>query len=264
MKPLGDPTPSNRPMRRIALLSTFALLAVACLGSDFADSVEGSWQLTSGIVDSEEIPLVASHPITINFEGDEISGTASCNGYGGSYELSGSTISFGNLAMTEMACFPDETMTAEAMYGQALMMVDTVSLDEVLTLSGGGAELVFEALPAVPDAELTNTVWVLDGLISGDAVSSVAPERATLEFFTDGSVLGDTGCRPFSGQYIITGAEVTMTELAADGHECEPQLADQDNHVISALEGTFRVEIEESRLTTWTAGDEGLTYIAES
>lgn len=251
-------------MRRIALISLIALASVACLGSDFADSVEGSWQMTAGTVDGEDIPIVDGYPITITFEGEEVSGTASCNGYGGTYELSDSRITFTALAMTEMACSPEETMEAEAVFAEAITRVDTVALDEELTLSGDGVNLVFEALEPVPDADLTNTVWVLDGLIQGDAVSTpVVDTRATIEFFTDGSALGDTGCRPFSGRYTITGAEVTMTDLAADGHECEPAFADQDSRFISAIEGGFEVEVEENRLTLTAQGDEGLTFVAE-
>lgn len=134
-------------MRKLALMSLLAVFATACLGSDFADSVEGTWQMTSGTVDGEEIPLLDSHPITITFEGDEVSGTAACNGYGGTFDLDGSEIAFGALAMTEMACIPEETMEAEAMFGTALTRVDTVVIDDQMTLSGEGVELVFESVP---------------------------------------------------------------------------------------------------------------------
>lgn len=137
-------------MRKLALLSLIALVATACLGSDFADSVEGSWQMTSGTVDGEEILLLDSHPVTIAFEGDQVSGTAACNGYGGTFELDGSEIAISGLAMTEMACFPEETMHAEAMFGTAITRVETVAIDDQMTLSGDGVEMVFEALE--PDA----------------------------------------------------------------------------------------------------------------
>lgn len=134
-------------MRRLALAALLIVLVSACLGSDFADSVEGSWQMTSGTVDGEEIPLLDSHPITIQFEGNQLSGTASCNGYSGSFDLDGSTISIGPVAMTEMACTPEETMQAETMFGQAITRVVSVAVDGDLTLSGEGVELVFEAIP---------------------------------------------------------------------------------------------------------------------
>lgn len=245
------------------MMFCIAVLSTACLGADFADSVEGSWQLTSGTVHGGEIQLVETHPITIHFEGDAVGGTASCNQYGGVFELSGSSISFSDLAMTEMACFPHETMDAEALYSQALGMVTTVEVDDGLTLSGPDVELVFTSLPPVPEAELTNTVWVLDGLVGGDAVSSVSGDRATLEFFTDGSMLGGTGCRLLSGHYRVNGAEVVVTDLEAQGTDCQADLAEQDQRVVSVLEGTIRIDIADDRLTLSSVGGEALTYVAE-
>jgi heat shock protein HslJ len=249
-------------MKRFVVIVGLALSTAACLGSDFADSLEGSWQLSSGTVDGEPIPILDSHPISIVFDGEQVSGTASCNGYGGSYELSGSAISFGNLAMTEMACDPPETMEAEGRYAQGLTAVTTVAIDGDLILTGPDVELIFTALEPVPDAELTNTVWALDGLIRNDAVSSVAGEPATLEFFTDGSVLGTTGCRSFAGQYVVAGAEVEVTDLAGDASECDPTLTAQDEHVLTALGDGFTVDVEGNRLVV-DSGELGLTYLAQ-
>lgn len=250
-------------MKKLALVSLIAVLVSACLGSDFADSVEGSWQMTAGTVDGAEIPLLDSHPITMVIEGNQISGTASCNGYSGVFDLNGSQVTIGALAMTEMACFPEETMQAEALFGEAMTRVETVTLDEELTLSGEGVELVFEALQPLPDAELTNTVWQLDGLISNEAVSTpVLGTNATIEFFTDGSIVGDTGCRPFSGQYTISGDDVTVTGISSDGHECEPDVADQDELFLTVIGDRFRAEIEGNRLTASSQGGLGLVFIS--
>lgn len=251
-------------MWRITLIAALAMMATACLGSDFADSLEESWLLKSGVVDGEEIPILDSHPVTITFEGDQVSGTASCNGFGGTYVLDGATISIGDLAMTEMGCFPEETMQAEAMFAEGITRVDTVTLDGGLALSGDGVEMMFEALEPVPEAELTNTVWVLDGLMQGDSVSSpIVESRATVEFFSDGSVLGDTGCRSFSGHYTISGAEVVMTDLAAADEDCPVGLADQDSMFLTVIGDGFQVEIEGNRLTISIPGDEGLMFNAE-
>lgn len=263
MKPKRGEPSSKGAMRRITLMVFIAVLSAACLGSDFTDSVDGSWQLTSGTVDGEDIPLLSTHPITIHFDGDEVDGTASCNHYGGTFELSGSSMSFNDLAMTEMACFPQETMDAEALYTRALGLVTTVNVDDGLLLSGPGVELEFASLPAVPEAELTNTVWVLDGLIRGDSVSSVSGDRATLEFFTDGSMLGGTGCRLLSGHYRTSGSDLVVTDLEAEGPDCDPGLADQDSHVVSVLEGTVRVDIVGNSLTLTASGGDGLSYLAE-
>ena len=111
--------------------------------------------------------------------------------------------------------------------------------------------------------ELTGTVWVLDTLVLGDSVTSVTGERATLELFTDGSMLGSTGCRTLDGNYTVSGADVVMTEMSAHG-ECPAELEDQDNHVVAVLGDEFRVTIEDETLSVTTSGGRGLTYRSES
>lgn len=132
-------------MRRSISIAILALAMTACLGNDFADSVEGSWQLVSGTVDGAEVPVIETHPITIVFDGEQVSGVAACNNYTGSYTLEGSSIEFGNIATTRMACLDPGVMEAEAAYTAGLQAVDTVTLDETLTLTGEGVELVFES-----------------------------------------------------------------------------------------------------------------------
>lgn len=257
------PTIRPIPMRRTALLAVVALTVTACLGSDFEDSLTGSWQLVSGEVEGTLVPIIETHPITLTIDGDQIAGTAACNGYGGVVSINGSLFAITEVAINEMACSPEAVMESQALYVMALFKSETVELtDAGLTISGPNVVLKYELLAPVPTADLLGTVWVLDGLIQGESVSSVSGDRATLELFTDGSFIGSTGCRDMSGTYIVTGAEVQFTNFEAHG-ECSSQLATQDSRVIGALEGGFRVDIDEDLMTTWIAGDEGLIYRAD-
>ena len=251
-------------MRRIALIAVIAVTASACLGNDSGGSRDGSWQLVSGEVDGTPVPIIDTHPITLTIEGDQIGGTAACNGYGGTVSFEGGLFTITEAFITEMACAPQEVMQSEALFTTALFRAESAEITHPkLTLSGPGVTLEFEPLPPVPTADLLGTVWVLDGLIQDETVTSVSGERATLELFTDGSFIGSTGCRDISGTYVVTGAEVQFTNFGAHG-ECPQDLAEQDSRVISSLEGGFRVEIEENRMTTWTRGNEGLIYRADS
>lgn len=241
------------------------LTATACLGSDFTDSVEGSWELESGTHNSEPVIIVDTHPITMTLADGEIGGTAACNSYGGQYTISGSEFNVeGGLSVTEMACQPAEVMESEQQFLQALTSVDEVQLtNEGLVLVGSDTELSFNRLEPVPTSDLIGTVWILDGLTQGDTVTSpmASAEPATLELFDDGTFIGSTGCRDISGSYEVTGAEVQFTDFSAEG-ECSAQLQEQDGRVISGLEGGFRVEIDGSQMKTWVSGDEGLIYRA--
>ena len=215
-------------------------------------------------MDGDAVPLVDGFPITLSFTDEGVGGTAACNGYGGMYDIAGDQITFSELIWTEMACMPEGVMESEQTYLESLLLVDMFSMsDDSLILGGERVELVFEALPPIPTAELTGTVWVLESLVDGESVSSVNGERATLELFTDGSMLGSTGCRTLDGNYMVSGAEVVMTEMTSHG-ECPAELEAQDSHVVTVLGDGFRAVVDGQLLTLSSSGDLGLGYRAES
>jgi heat shock protein HslJ len=138
-------------MKKLLLAScVLGLVMTACGEPAEPASIEGVWQLESGTLDGEPIPLVDGHPITLTIEGDTVGGTAACNSYGGSYTISDDEISFSALFQTEMACFPEETMASESAYLEALSRATSVTAsDDSLSLTGDGVELTFVELPPV-------------------------------------------------------------------------------------------------------------------
>ena len=106
--------------------------------------------------------------------------------------------------------------------------------------------------------DLLGTVWVLESLLTGDVATSASGDP-TLELYSDGSFIATTGCRNITGNYIEAGPEIKTTEMKAQG-ECIAALQAQDSHIISVLEGGYRVEIDGDTLTLTVSGDEGLVY----
>jgi heat shock protein HslJ len=222
---------------------------------------QGSWILVSGGTDAGEIPLVATHPITLTIDGSSISGSAACNGYGGRLEPTGVGLEIRDLAWTAMACIPDEVMAAEAAYTQALPAVRAIRRDgEQLVLEGVGVELRFERLPEPPTAELVDTTWTLDTVFVGDVAASAAGDPATLELRSDGTFSGSTGCRPFDGQWIENGEQILATSFAMGDVACPAELASQDSHVVSVIGDGFVPSIEGGKLTLVDPGGIGLVY----
>ena len=152
-------------------------------------------------------------------------------------------------------------MESERSYLNALLGVDTLATSsDQMTLTGEGVELVFVPAPPATVGDLTGTVWVLTRLIQGETVSNAAGDRATLELFSDQSILGSTGCRSLHGSYSVSGAEVLVTELAANG-ECPADLRDQDSHVLSVLGDGFRAALTGPvELILTSTGGQGLVY----
>lgn len=216
----------------------------------------GAWVLVSG--PSNPIP---GWDVTIEIDNDRISGTAACNGYGGTVEVGDGTIAVSELNWTEMGCQRD-VQQLEQTFLTSLGAVSAYSVSdghfEITTPEGVWR---FDRLAPVPTADLVGTTWVLDGYIDGDSVSNeTGMDDAFIELSDDGTVVGSTNCRGLSGTWIETASEIVFTEFSADG-ECPSDAAsDLDGRIITVLGDGFRAEIDGDRLTLTSQGDEGLTF----
>lgn len=131
-------------MTHIYLILGLVLIVAACAATpQAAPAIQGNWQLVSGNIGGRSLPLVEGHPITLQVEGTNASGSSACNQYGGSVTIDGSNILFGDLVSTLMGCEAD-VMAAETAYTNALRQVDTISFDgDDLILTGPNADLKF-------------------------------------------------------------------------------------------------------------------------
>lgn len=219
------------------------------------------WRFVRGTGPDGAIPLVDGWPITLTFDEDTFGGTAACNGYGGSYTFDGSAITLSELGWTEMGC-DGSVMESEAAFLESLQLVGSAELaDDQLLLTADGVELTFAPETPVPTAELVGQLWLLDTLIQGEAASSVQGDPALLLLDADGNVSGGTGCRTFTGSYIVNGGSVLFPDFAMEG-DCVAQLSEQDNLVVTVLGDGFTPTIDGERLTLTSAGNEGLSYRA--
>ena len=131
-------------MRRIILaIALFAFVTACASATEDEIDINGNWQLASGLVGGQAIPLIDGSPVTLNVTGTEIGGNSACNSYGGQFILDGSSIAIGDLMTTLMMCTP-EVMDVEIPYTAALQEVDTVAIDsDQLVMTGPGIELRF-------------------------------------------------------------------------------------------------------------------------
>jgi heat shock protein HslJ len=247
-----------------ALILMFLLAGCSVLTNGASASLDGDWRLQAGTNQGQPVPIVAGSPINLKIDGAQAGGTAACNHYGGQIHVAGSNVSFSEMIQTEMACLDDQVMASETAYMTALPKVTTAERsDDALILSGPGVELRFVLIPPVANADLVGTTWVLDSLISGDAVSSTVGARATLQLNADGTFAASTGCRDVTGRYTVEGNRVQATLDPYDTFGCGNGIGDQDNHVLKVISGAFTVTILGESLTL-TAGDKGLGYRASS
>lgn len=97
------------------------------------------------LVSIDGTPAVAgAQPATIEFAGNQVSGSTGCNGMFGDYTVRGEVLSFGALSGTKMACSP-ELNTQENRFLAALAAAERYTIREAtLTITfEGGKEIVF-------------------------------------------------------------------------------------------------------------------------
>jgi len=96
-------------------------------------------------------PLTGKN-MTAAFDGEGISGSASCNHYFGSYKVKGNQITISGLGWTEMACLdPEGIMEQEQIIMKMLSESDTFTVqgDKLQIITSSGDFLIFQQLIGV-------------------------------------------------------------------------------------------------------------------
>lgn len=87
------------------------------------------WKLVSLGPAGAETDVVAGTTVTIKFEEDgRVGGSTGCNSYGGTYEVRGEAISFGQLVSTKRACLDQNANEQEHRFVAALEMANRFKL----------------------------------------------------------------------------------------------------------------------------------------
>lgn len=215
------------------------------------------WQLT-GYDDGTGgfSSLLRDTEITAIFSEDgTLSGSAGCNNYSTSYEVSGDRLTVGPVASTMMMCpGPQGIMEQETAYLTALQSASTFQIEgKTLTLlsAQGGAALTYVVREPTP---LAGTLWQVIGYNNGKGgvVSVVIGTELTAAFGEDGSLTGSAGCNNYSASYELDEAAgpsegaIAISPAASTRMFCaEPEgTMEQEAQYLAALEmaSTYRIE----------------------
>ena len=230
-------------MKWIILLLLSVLLIPTAAAQDMLAGTE--WRLES--LDGQ--PVVDGTTVTLNFGPDgQANGSGGCNGYSGSYQLSGDTLSFGQIASTLMAC-AEPILAQESAFFAAMGSVSGYTLDgDQLTITyGDNQALVLLRVPG-----LAGTGWQLIAL-AGEAVS----ENITLSFGADGRLSGNGGCNSYSGPYTTAAGALTIGPLLSTRIACPDS---SENAYFAALQAATSYTADGSTLTIYTDMDEMLIF----
>ena len=115
----------------LALGMVMSILGVTGCSSGGADLEGKRWVLESYGDRASPTAVIQDTNVSAEFTEGQISGSAGCNNYFGSYEVSGKKLTFGAVASTEMYCMdPDGVMDQEYAYLQALGKAETYEISD--------------------------------------------------------------------------------------------------------------------------------------
>lgn len=245
------------------------LLALAGCGEEQAPSADdavgqpaslsGTYVVTAVTDGGKPRALVPGSQARISFDGGNLGLQAGCNSMSGTFQLDADTLTVGPVGGTEMGC-PEPLMAQDTWLAGLFAVPVKVGADPLTLTSGEVVLTLTEREVASPDLPLVGTRWVLDGIIQGDAVSSVPGTlTAGLTFPEDGKVELDTGCNIGSGTVVVTANTITWDQLMLTKKACTKDDGSVEGAFLSLLEGETTYEIEEHSLTI-TKGGQGLTF----
>ena len=255
---------ATKILHRLLVLPLAALTIAACgqpadetrANGTVADEPWGRTFLSTGVTeDGNPRPLVDGTQIRLNFNEDRqgFGAQAGCNSMGGSARIEDGHLVVGDLATTEMGC-------DEARHAQDQWLAEFLAGRPAITLTGpdmvlssGGTEIrLSDREVADPDRALRGTKWVVDGVITGDSVSSVPQGAEAFVVFSEteqDGFGGNTGCNGMGGKAVVAETTIEFSEVITTKMFCEDERGDLERAVIEVLDGEVTYKIEADRLT---------------
>jgi heat shock protein HslJ len=248
---------------RLPLLATASLsLIVACSAAGGAGgtpvALDGRTYLSTAI---EGADLVPNSQVRLSFADGNLNANAGCNHLGGTYTVEGDRIRTAQMSTTEMAC-EEPLMRQDQWLAQFLTDVTFTQAGDILTLVNGDVRLTLTDKEVVtPDLPLEGRSWNLDGIVSGDAVSSV-PVGVTASLKIEGGQAEiNAGCNGGGGSVEVTADKLTFGPIATTKMACDAAAMSVETAVLAVLSGPVTYSIDADVLTI-NANGAGLMFRA--
>lgn len=247
----------------VVKLSTFILIAVMALSAcapKTTSLANTSWTL----VELNGNPALSNTTVSLDFNGDKLTGNDGCNHIGGSYESDGNKLSIGDDLMgTLMACV-DDVMTQASDFTSVLGQTATFKIENnQLSLFSEDGTLL--ALFDEVSQDLAGTSW-LATFVSVETENTVTTSseiqaaQQTITFDQSGNLNGNAGCNTYFGTYEVDGSSLSIKNLGWTEMFCGESLMAQETAFLAALEKTDGYHINASSLQILAA--DGSTLIS--
>lgn len=226
--------------------------------------LEGTtWTLLSyRVPNGEPQDVMQGTRISAEFKDGQISGTAGCNTYFGSYESDSNLLTVSPAGSTMKYCAPEELMLQETAYLATLSNVASYEITSGqlhLKNANGETILIFAMEEPTP---LTGATWNLLSYNNGNEalVSVIINTEITAVFGEDGALTGSAGCNTYTAGYETDGNNITIGPAASTRKFCsEPEgIMEQESQYLAALPNAAIYQLEGENLDLRDANGSGV------
>lgn len=205
--------------------------------------------------------LVPGSTVRLSFDAGQLSVNAGCNQMGGAFQVVDGRLRVGSMMTTDMGCAAP-LMAQDGWVGSFLGDATVALAGDTLTLTNGDTTMTLtEREVADPDRPLEGTRWVLDGITTGDAVSSVPAGVTAALTIANGRMDVEAGCNRGGAAVSSNASTLSIGPMALTKMACPGDAMAVEGAMTSVLSGDVAYAIEADVLTI-TDGPNGLTFRA--
>ena len=216
-------------------------------------SIIGTWSLVSTYSGGRAVSALSGTTITATFsDAGTVSGSAGCNNYVATCQVTRDTIAIGKPATSKANCgSPTGVMDQETMYLSNLQGASSYTINgDTLTLYDlkGNILLTYQRSGAlVTPLPIAGIPWNLERYqqVSGAEVPVIQGTEVTALFGPIGTLNGTAGCNSYNGAYTTSGSNgISIGPLATTKMYCgDPGVMDQETAYLALLQTVSSYEV---------------------
>lgn len=157
--------------------------------------------------------------ITFDLNENRVNGNDGCNSFFRYAEFNNSKISLGGLGSTDMAC-PNNKVWEYL--PKLLNKIDRYSVKNNILKFYSGKKQILEYVLQEESAEIDNRKFGLTSISENDVWKTVSDTKAYITFNkAESKVYGNDGCNTFSGNMILSGANISFSDFISTKIACD-------------------------------------------
>jgi heat shock protein HslJ len=249
---------------RIALAALVLVAATGCTGNQPGQgtpNLRGKVYVSSSVTEQgKPRALVEGTKVDLRFtDDDRLIANAGCNMMQGPVSLDDGKLSVAEISTTAMGCPNPELHQQDQWLTKLLDAKPSWKLDGAnLVITGAGTEIV---LAAEAPATLEGGTWLVDGIMTGEAVSSVPGDAKATFVFKDGNLEVNTGCNYLGGDrpYTVDGQTIKVQLGTVTLKGCGDAMNAVETAIRATLaQGEITYQIDRDTLTLTNPSGAGL------